>query len=236
MDSIQLENVQIPDDWKSLLASEILSPYFATIKQNYIAARKQGQIIYPLAKNIFYAFHLTPLATTKVIILGQDPYHGSSVIDGETIPQAMGLSFSVPKCLPIPPSLHNIYKELNQSLGITPPAHGDLTNWAKQGVLLLNAILSVEAHRPASHKHFGWENFSDGVIRALSTHKEHLVFMLWGNYAKKKATLIDSSKHKVITAPHPSPLAHGFVGSGVFVKANEYLQSVGHTPIAWDKL
>lgn len=234
--TITLDKIKVPDDWKELLKDEFLSPYFAEIKSHYIRALQNGENIYPKPKDLFAAFTLTPLDTLKVIILGQDPYHGSAIINNELIPQAMGLSFSVPRGMCPPPSLQNIYKELALSLHITPPTHGDLSGWARQGVLLLNAILSVRANAPASHKHFGWENFSDGVIRALSTHKEHLVFMLWGNYAKKKTIFIDSTKHKIITAPHPSPLARGFVGSNVFVEANAYLVAHDKKPIAWEQL
>lgn len=234
--SIALDRVKIPPDWKSLLKDELLSPYFADIKAHYMAALQKGEVIYPKPKDIFTAFALTPLDSLKVIILGQDPYHGSAVINGELTPQAMGLSFSVPRGMKIPPSLQNIYKELERSLHIAPPTHGDLSGWARQGVLLLNAILSVRANVAASHQHFGWERFSDGVIKALSSHKTHLVFMLWGNYAKKKATLIDSTKHKIIAAPHPSPLARGFIGSNVFIEANAYLAQNGISPIAWESL
>lgn len=232
---IDIERVKIPPDWKALLYDELVSPYFAEIKAHYMQALAQGEVIYPHPQNIFAAFALTPLEQLKVIILGQDPYHGHALVNGVLIPQAMGLSFSVPHGVPIPPSLKNIYKELTQSLHITPPLHGDLSAWARQGVLLLNAILSVRAHAPASHKHFGWECFSDGVIRALSLKRSNLVFMLWGNYAKKKAALIDSTKHKIIAAPHPSPLAQGFVGSNVFVKANAYLRENGIAPIDWGR-
>lgn len=233
--SIELDKVKIPQEWKNLLKDELLSPYFAKIKSHYMDALARGELVYPLPKDIFAAFCLTPLENLKVIILGQDPYHGYAMVNGECVPQAMGLSFSVPHGVPIPPSLKNIYKELAQTLHITPPLHGDLSAWARQGVLLLNAILSVKAHSPASHKHFGWEDFTDGVIRALSQNKQNLVFMLWGNYAKKKAVLIDSTKHKIITAPHPSPLAQGFVGSNVFVNANAYLQECSKSPIDWGR-
>lgn len=234
--NIALDRIKIPNDWKELLRDEFLSPYFADIKAHYVEALQKGEIVFPKPKDIFAAFNLTPLDSLKVVILGQDPYHGSAMVNGELTPQAMGLSFSVPRGVPIPPSLKNIYIELSRSLHIIPPTHGDLSEWANQGVLLLNAILSVRANAPASHKHFGWESFTDGVIRALSLHKEHLVFMLWGNYAKKKAPLIDSTKHKIITAPHPSPLAQGFVGSNVFVEANNYLATHGQQPIAWEQL
>lgn len=235
-EQISLERVKLPDEWKKLLHDELMSPYFATIKRHYVSALKRGELIYPKPKDIFAAFHLTPLDTIKAVILGQDPYHGSRLICGEEVPQAMGLSFSVPRGMPLPPSLQNIYKELALSLHIQPPNHGDLSGWAKQGVLLLNSILSVRANVAASHKHFGWEQFSDGVIRALSQHKNGLVFMLWGNYAKKKAALIDKSRHKIITAAHPSPLAQGFVGSGVFIQANEYWQKNHIPPVYWEKL
>ncbi|TLD97231.1 uracil-DNA glycosylase [Helicobacter jaachi] len=234
--SINLQTIKMPNDWKVLLKDELTSAYFADIKAHYINALHKKEVIYPKGSDTFAAFWLTPVDSVKVVILGQDPYHGSAFVQGRHIPQAMGLSFSVPHGVPIPPSLQNIYKELAQSLHITPPQHGDLSSWARQGVLLLNAILSVRAQSPASHKHFGWETFTDGVIKALSAHKEHIVFMLWGNYAKKKAALIDASKHKIITAPHPSPLARGFVGSGVFVEANAYLAAHYAQGIAWEQL
>nr|QGT50241.1 uracil-DNA glycosylase [uncultured Helicobacter sp.] len=233
---IDLDKVKMPDDWKTLLKDELLSPYFADIKSHYMDAIHRHEVIYPQAKHLFNAFYLTPLDRLKVVILGQDPYHNAYPIDGVLTPQAMGLSFSVPRGMPIPPSLQNIYKELSRSLNLCMPNHGDLSGWAKQGVLLLNAILSVQANQPTSHKHFGWEQFTDGVIQTLSDHKTHLVFMLWGNYAKKKADLIDQSKHKVICAPHPSPLSRGFIGSNVFVQANDYLQSIHQEQILWDQL
>ncbi|WP_334088133.1 uracil-DNA glycosylase [Helicobacter typhlonius] len=233
---ISLDKIKIPNDWKELLKDEFLSPYFAQIKAHYMEALQKGEVVYPKPSQLFAAFALTPLDALKVVILGQDPYHGSEMINGILMPQAMGLSFSVSCGVRIPPSLQNIYKELALSLHITPPTHGDLSGWAKQGVLLLNSILSVRANAPASHKYFGWEIFTDGVIKALSAHKEHLVFMLWGNYAKKKAVFIDNTKHKIITAPHPSPLAQGFVGSNVFVEANEYLLAHAKEPIAWEAL
>ncbi len=234
--NVSLDKINIPDDWKSLLKDEFLSPYFSSIKAHYIAAKNSGETIYPKANKLFYAFALTPLDSVKVVILGQDPYHGSALIQGVQIPQAMGLSFSTPRGIPIPPSLQNIYKELSLSLNLAMPTHGDLSGWARQGVLLLNAILSVRANAPASHRHFGWEKFNDGVIRALSTQKKNLVFMLWGNYAKKKAEIIDKDKHKIIIAPHPSPLAKGFIGSNVFVHANKYLEECGISRISWDLL
>lgn len=232
---VDMERVKLPSEWKNLLRDELLSPYFETIREHYLRALHAGEPIYPKPKDIFAAFDLAPLNELKAVILGQDPYHGSALLHGEPTPQAMGLSFSVPRGMPIPPSLKNIYKELALSLHITPPEHGDLSGWARQGVLLLNSILSVRANAPASHKHFGWERFSDGVIAALSRHKSGLVFMLWGNYAKKKAALIDEKRHKIISAPHPSPLAQGFVGSGVFVKANAYWQENRLPPVRWER-
>ena len=175
---------------------------------------------------------LAPL-DVRVVILGQDPYHGSEIINGEVIAQAMGLSFSVPKPLKAPPSLKNIYKELQNTISFIPPNHGDLSVWCDRGVLLLNSVLSVEAGKAGSHTHFGWENFTDSVISYISNNLNGVVFMLWGNYAKKKAELIDPYRHCIIQAPHPSPLARGFVGSGVFVKANEALVRFGHPPINW---
>lgn len=234
--NVNLHKIAIADDWKMLLKDAFLSPYFAEIKSHYVMALRNKETIYPYPKHIFAAFALTSLDSIKVIILGQDPYHGCEWINNVCVPQAMGLSFSVPKGVKIPPSLQNIYKELRLSLNLDMPTHGDLSGWAKQGVLLLNAILTVRANAPASHKHFGWEQFTDNVIAALSAHKTHLVFMLWGNYAKKKAALIDSTKHKIITAPHPSPLARGFVGSNVFIEANDYLKAHHIAPVLWEQL
>lgn len=231
--SIALSDIKVPSDWKDLLQEAFLSPYFATIKAHYMTALSNKEVIFPTPKDIFKAFWLTSVDSVKVVILGQDPYHGGEYINGAFVPQAMGLSFSVPKALKIPPSLKNIYKEMAQSLDIVPPKHGDLSYLARQGVLLLNAILSVKANAPTSHRHFGWERFSDDVISALSANKSHIVFMLWGNYAKKKAHLIDKVKHKIITAPHPSPLARGFVGSGVFIEADNYLRTHYKSSICW---
>ena len=175
---------------------------------------------------IFNAFNLTPLDKTKVVIIGQDPYHRQG--------QAMGLSFSVPKGVTVPPSLKNIYKEINQDLNIPPAQHGDLTHWASQGVLLLNAILTVQAGNAGSHAKIGWQQFTDGVIRSLSDHKEGLIFLLWGNFAKSKASLIDESKHHVLKAAHPSPLArNAFSGCAHFSKTNEILRKQGQKEIDW---
>ena len=224
---IVLDDIKINDDWKFFLKDEFLSPYFSDIKSHYILALKEKQKIYPPANLTFNAFNLCPLKDVKVVLLGQDPYHQRG--------QAMGLSFSVPDAVKIPPSLRNIYKELESDLGIKPCLSGNLSKWAKQGVLLLNSILSVKENEPLSHSNFGWEKFSDAVIKRLSDEKEHLVFLLWGGFAKSKASLIDESKHLVLKAAHPSPLARtGFLGCKHFSKCNEYLISHLNSPINLD--
>lgn len=223
---IKIENVQIEQSWKEILKDEFLSPYFENIKRNLIIAKSKGKV-YPPSNLIFNAFNLTPFDKVKVVILGQDPYHAEG--------QAMGLSFSVPKGIKIPPSLVNIYKEQEMELGIIQPNSGDLSYWAKQGVLLLNSSLTVSAGMPNSHSNFGWQHFSDAVIVALSKHKNGIVFMLWGNNAKAKINLIDQTKHLILTAAHPSPLARGaFFGCNHFIKANKYLISQNKDPIDWD--
>lgn len=224
--SISLDKIQMDSSWKEFLKEEFFKPYFLEIKQHFIQAKQKGTIIYPPAPLIFNAFNLTPLPSLKVVILGQDPYHNKS--------QAMGLSFSVPKNIPLPPSLKNIYKELNEDLGIPPSSNGDLSKWAKQGVLLLNSILSVEENKPASHQHFGWQLFTDDVIKKISQEKEGVIFLLWGNYARAKNNLIDSKKHFILEAAHPSPLAKsGFLGCKHFSKTNKILQEQGKVPIDW---
>lgn len=223
---IELDKVKIESSWKEILKDEFLSPYFLNIKQNLINALKTS-VVYPPNSLIFNAFNLTPFDKVKVVIIGQDPYHG--------VNQAMGLSFSVPKGVRIPPSLINIYKEINSDLGIIQPNSGDLSYWATQGVLLLNTTLSVEANKPNSHSKFGWQEFTDAVIKNLSQKKENIVFMLWGNHAKAKANLIDTNKHLVLDAAHPSPLAGGkFFGCKHFSKCNEFLVSKNISPIDWD--
>ena len=219
-------NVQIEESWKRVLADEFSQPYFAAIKAFLLQEKQAGKTIYPPGPLIFNAFNQTPFDQVKVVILGQDPYHNPG--------EAMGLSFSVPKGVRVPPSLQNIYKEIQSSLGIAAPAHGDLTAWAQQGVLLLNAMLTVQARTPASHQKIGWQNFTDAVIRHLSAEKEGVVFMLWGNFAKQKKALIDQSKHYVLEAAHPSPLAgNAFQGCGHFAAANEILEKQGKAPIDW---
>lgn len=223
---IRLENVKIEPSWKEILKDEFLSPYFLTIKENLLSAMRSS-VVYPPSNLIFNAFELTPFDAVKVVILGQDPYHGAN--------QAMGLSFSVPRGVKIPPSLLNIYKEIYDDLGIKQPNCGDLTYWAKQGVLLLNTTLSVSAGVPNSHSNFGWQIFTDAIIRAINTRKNGIVFLLWGNPAKAKSALIDTTKHFVLSAAHPSPLARGaFFGCRHFSKTNEILTRVGKTPIDWD--
>lgn len=227
MTQISKERILMNDEWKEFLQCEFAKPYFSTIKAQYVAALQGGAVIYPPAKLTFNAFNLTPLNSLKVILLGQDPYHQPR--------QAMGLSFSVPSGVRVPPSLINIFKELHTDLGVKPCASGDLSKWAKQGVLLLNSILSVEANKPASHSNFGWQTFTDAVIKKLSDEKNGLVFLLWGNFARAKKALIDTQKHFVLEAAHPSPLARtGFLGCKHFSKCNEILKQLGKSPIEWD--
>ena len=223
---INLDDVRIESGWKEALRDEFLSEYFARIKENLLAA-KAREIVYPPGNLIFNAFNLTPFERVRAVILGQDPYHGAH--------QAMGLSFSVPRGVRIPPSLVNIYKEIKSDLGISEPASGDLSYWAKQGVLLLNASLSVGANRANSHSDFGWQIFTDAVIKILSARRQNLVFMLWGNFAKAKSALIDAQRHLILTAAHPSPLAGGaFFGCKHFSRCNEYLRAHGLGEIDWD--
>ncbi|WP_298043371.1 uracil-DNA glycosylase [uncultured Campylobacter sp.] len=223
---INLDDVRIESGWKEALREEFLSEYFAKIKENLLAA-KAREIVYPPGNLIFNAFNLTPFERVRAVILGQDPYHGAH--------QAMGLSFSVPRGVRIPPSLVNIYKEIKSDLGISEPASGDLSYWAKQGVLLLNASLSVGANRANSHSGFGWQIFTDAVIKILSARRQNLVFMLWGNFAKAKSALIDAQRHLILTAAHPSPLAGGaFFGCKHFSRCNEYLRAHGLGEIDWD--
>ena len=223
---INLDDVRIESGWKEALREEFLSEYFAKIKENLLAA-KAREIVYPPGNLIFNAFNLTPFERVRAVILGQDPYHGAH--------QAMGLSFSVPHGVRIPPSLVNIYKEIKSDLGISEPESGDLSYWAKQGVLLLNASLSVGANRANSHSGFGWQIFTDAVIKILSARRQSLVFMLWGNFAKAKSALIDAQRHLILTAAHPSPLAGGaFFGCRHFSRCNECLRAHGLGEIDWD--
>lgn len=221
--------VQIEPGWHEVLNKEFEKDYFIQLKDKLYSLKKEGRIIFPPGSLIFSAFNSTPFDKVKIVILGQDPYHG----DGE----AMGLSFSVPKNIKIPPSLQNIYKEIHTDIGMSIPNHGDLSQWAAQGVLLLNASLTVERNQANSHKNIGWYAFTDEVIRLLSEKREHLVFMLWGNFAKQKKILINPDKHLILEAAHPSPLAGGaFFGCKHFSKANNYLQKHGISAIDWNVL
>jgi uracil-DNA glycosylase len=221
------DQVQIESSWKSVLSNEFNQDYFKDIKQFILNERDKGKEVYPPGKSMFNAFNLTPFNQVKVVIIGQDPYHGPG--------QAHGLSFSVPTGIKTPPSLQNIYKEIQNDLGLAIPNHGNLESWARQGVLLLNAVLSVNANEPASHKAAGWENFTNAVIYYLSQQKSNLVFMLWGRFAQEKELLIDSNKHLILKAAHPSPFsAHqGFMGCKHFSKTNAYLIQNGISPIDW---
>jgi len=221
--------VQIEPGWKSLLQKEFDKPYFEALVHFIKQEKQNGKIIFPPGPQLFAAFDHTPFDKVKVVIIGQDPYHGTG--------QAHGLCFSVNKGVPVPPSLQNIYKEIQADLGPTfqIPPHGDLTHWADQGVLLLNATLTVEKDKAGSHQGKGWEQFTDEVIKQLNEHKEHLVFMLWGKFAQGKAAFINPEKHLVLKAAHPSPFSayQGFFGCGHFSAANAYLKAHQHTQINW---
>lgn len=224
--SINIENIGIESSWKNLLAEEFTKPYFEEIKSTLLSEKKAGKTIFPKGSLIFNAYNYTPLDQVKVVIIGQDPYHNPG--------EAMGLSFSVPKGVRVPPSLKRIYKEINEDVGCPIPSHGDLSSWAEQGVLLLNAMLTVEMKKAGSHRKIGWQNFTDATISKLSGHKDHIAFMLWGNFAKSKSSLIDESKHLVLQSAHPSPLAgNAFFGNHHFSKANKFLESNGMPPIDW---
>jgi uracil-DNA glycosylase len=213
--------------WNEVLETEIERPYFKLLTEEVATQRKSGAVIYPGENDVFKAFELTPFDSVKVVIIGQDPYHGAQ--------QAHGLSFSVPKNVQIPPSLRNIFKELCTDVGCKFPPHGNLTQWATNGVLLLNAYLTVIEGRPLSHAELGWQKFTDYAIKTLNEKRNKLVFLLWGKFAENKAMLIDQQKHLVLTAAHPSPLsAHkGFLGCKHFSKANDYLAAHGISPIDW---
>lgn len=219
--------VRLEDSWKAVLGDEFAQPYMRNLKDFLRAEKAAGKQIFPKGAEYFRALDLTPLDEVRVVILGQDPYHGAG--------QAHGLCFSVKPGVRIPPSLVNIYKELQSDLGIAPARHGFLEHWAQQGVLLLNSVLTVEEARAASHQGQGWERFTDAVIRAVNEDCEHVVFMLWGSYAQKKAAFVDGSRHLVLKAPHPSPLSahNGFFGCRHFSQANDYLLSKGRNAIDW---
>ena len=218
--------VKIEQSWKNALASEFEKPYFASLVRFLHEEKASGRKVFPPGSQIFRAFELTPLHSVKVVILGQDPYHGPG--------QAHGLSFSVPENVPAPPSLKNIFKEIEADLGVAMSGYPNLEGWARQGVLLLNAVLTVRCAEAASHSKIGWQEFTDAVIRYISDNCDGVVFMLWGSSARKKSELIDRSRHCVLEAAHPSPLARGaFFGCKHFSKANAYLNSIGRTQIDW---
>ena len=218
--------VKIEQSWKAALADEFEKPYFASLVRFLHEEKAEGRKIYPPGSQIFRAFELTPVDQVKVVILGQDPYHGAG--------QAMGLSFSVPANVPAPPSLKSIFKEIHDDLGITMSGYPALEKWARQGVLLPNAVLTVRAGQPASHSGIGWTEFTDAVIKYISDHRSGVVFLLWGSFARSKKALIDTSRHYVLEAAHPSPLARGaFFGCRHFSKTNEILTKEGKAPIDW---
>ena len=221
-------NVRMETGWKEALSEEFAQPYFQQLADSIKKEIAGGQTLYPPGPLIFNAFEQTPFDRVRVVILGQDPYHNPG--------QAHGLSFSVPAGIPPPPSLLNIYEEIGKSLNMKMPRdYGNLSSWARQGVLLLNAILTVRAHAPSSHSAIGWANFTDAVIRKISSEKKGIIFLLWGRFAQEKAKLIDKCNHHILTAPHPSPLSayRGFIGCGHFVQVNEILEARGEEPIDW---
>lgn len=220
-------DVKIEASWKEMLSDEFSKPYFQQISLHIKTEKSQGKTIYPPGSVIFNAFNTTPFDKVKVVILGQDPYHGPG--------QAHGLCFSVQNGVPPPPSLINIFKELQDDVGVPIPDHGNLTHWAEQGVFLLNASLTVRAAEPMSHSKIGWAEFTDAVIKKISAEKKHVVFLLWGKFAQEKRALINEGKHCILRSVHPSPLsAHaGFFGCKHFSKTNEYLTSKGIDPVDW---
>jgi len=221
------KKIDLPADWLAALRPEFDKPYMAQLRSFLKQQKQAGRVIFPPSKLIFNAFNSTPLTSVKVVIIGQDPYHGAG--------QAHGLCFSVQPGIATPPSLQNIYKELHRDLNITIPAHGYLQSWADQGVLLLNASLTVEQSNAGSHQGQGWETFTDQAIRVVSERCEGVVFLLWGSYAGKKSQLIDGRKHLILKSPHPSPLSayRGFIGNGHFSETNRYLRQQGKTEINW---
>lgn len=219
-------NVQIEESWRQRLQSEFDKPYFETLTA-FVREEYKRTRCYPPGKLIFNAFNLCPFDKVKVVLIGQDPYHEPG--------QAMGLCFSVNDGIPFPPSLQNIFKEINDDIGTPVPASGNLTRWAEQGVMLLNATLTVREHLAGSHQNRGWETFTDAVIKTLAEEREHLVFILWGSYAQRKGAVIDRQRHLVLTSAHPSPLSayRGFFGNKHFSQANTYLRQYGIAPVAW---
>lgn len=224
---MQNTTAELTPTWQSLLAKEKQLPYFQSIMALLKKEQAAGKVIYPKPPDVFNALKFTPFEQVKVVIIGQDPYHGPN--------QAHGLCFSVQKNVAIPPSLKNIYKELHNDLGLAIPKHGNLEKWAKQGVLLLNASLTVQAGKPQSHAAIGWEKFTDKIIQLLNEHKKGLVFLLWGAFAQRKGQMIDPTRHSILKAAHPSPLSahNGFLGCRHFSKANELLRKMGKAEIDW---
>ncbi|MBF9015520.1 MULTISPECIES: uracil-DNA glycosylase [unclassified Oceanispirochaeta] len=220
-------DIKLESSWLNVVNDEFDQPYMDELRQFLVDERQKGKTLFPPESQVFYALDRTPFDKVKVVILGQDPYHGPG--------QAHGLCFSVQPGVAPPPSLVNIYKEMGTDLGLTAPNHGCLSSWADQGVLLLNSVLTVEAHQAGSHQGRGWEKFTDRVIRELESRRENLVFILWGGYARKKGSFINRDRHLVIESPHPSPLSsyRGFFGSKPFSRSNEYLQQTGQTEIEW---
>lgn len=219
-------NVKIAEDWKEILQGEFDKPYFEELTR-FVRAEYSAAQIFPAGRNIFRAFDKCPFETLKVVIIGQDPYHG--------VGQANGLCFSVNDGVPFPPSLQNIFQEIRDDVGTPVPSSGNLDRWAEQGVLLLNSVLTVRAHQAASHAGRGWEQFTDAVVRIIAERKQELVYMLWGSYAQRKGQIADPTRNLVLKSVHPSPLSvyRGFFGCRHFSQANAYLESVGKTPIVW---
>ncbi|MBN2658119.1 MAG: uracil-DNA glycosylase [Spirochaetales bacterium] len=219
--------IKLHDSWLAVMADEFEKPYMTELHHFLVEEKKQGKTIFPPGQQIFSALDRTPFEKVKVVIIGQDPYHGPG--------QAHGLCFSVQPGVDPPPSLVNIYKEMESDLGLTPPGHGCLNSWADRGILLLNAVLTVESRKAGSHQGRGWEQFTDRVIRELEEKRENLVFILWGSYARKKGNFIRRDRHFVLESPHPSPLSsyRGFFGSRPFSRTNEYLVKTGQEPVQW---
>lgn len=227
---LKMPQINIETSWLNAMQPEFEKPYFEQLIAKLKSEKAANTTIYPPGNQIFSAFNHTPFHQVKVVLLGQDPYHGPR--------QANGLCFSVNKDIVLPPSLQNIYKELADDCNMEQPMHGDLTSWATQGVLLLNALLTVKAHQPLSHQQIGWEHFTDAVICTLSQQRKGIVFLLWGKYAQSKAVFIDTFKHYILTAPHPSPLSayRGFLGCKHFSKTNEILEQQNQSKIRWDSI
>lgn len=223
----ETREIKLESSWREQLKEDFASPYMAKLREFLREQKARGKTVYPPGVEIFAALNATPFNSVKVVILGQDPYHGPN--------QAHGLCFSVRRGVPIPPSLRNIYKELHQDVGFSIPQHGCLDDWAQQGVLLLNSVLTVEASLAASHQGKGWEIFTDSIVNHLNVNAEGIVFILWGSYAQKKGAMIDRERHLILQSPHPSPLSasRGFFGNNHFSRSNDYLLKQNKTPIDW---